>query len=386
MTMKRILLVLVVSAFVTTGLFAQCGSSTSALNVAGWQQNVTGVLGTSVIVKFWQVGNMAAANSGTLGQAFIVGPYSTGFYVATDWANTGVVGCPGVGPGLIGTRTALLYSIGNAGAAQYLVMSVPWSAGLSRYDFDSITNGPGNVPAPVAVPVPTVQTSTVLGGNITANLTWTALTAAQLKGFYDAAPANNIITGYAIRYWTGAGAPGTFATGSWTLCPTGGTVNIGLAGTDPGAATVTFPAPLAGNRVYLALSILFDSQTATIAGRGEAQGFGETMFVGGPSSYFGPTAAGLFVRNDISSKQGMVTVDWTTNVETGVASFEVYYSAQKNGSYVPVAGASALPKGNNSSYLVTFAKPVKGQKLFYKVAAQMTDGSTQWSDVLKIVK
>jgi len=374
-TVVAILLV----ASVATVVSASCGGSKAIWNgSSGYQSGMPGVLGTDVHVKFWSAGNLATINSGTLAESLIATsnnpPTPNSWYLFTDWTNGGINGCIANGG-----RTVVLYSCSNN---TYCLMSVI-DHGDNVFDFDAV--GAAGVAAAVAVPQLSV-TGTTIGPNYVATVTWPAI--ANLKGYYAAAdgvPAN-LITGIAIRYWNGAVAPTDFNTGVWTLS-TNGTVSWG-AGSDPGTlSNVTFPAPGAGTRTYLAISLLFDGQTATMASRGEALGYGETSFVGGyVQAVFAPTAAALFTSNGISAKQGMVSVDWTTNVEAGIASFEVYYSAQKNGSYVPVAGASALPKGNNSSYLVTFTKPVKGQKLFYKVAAKMTDGTTQWSDLLKIVK
>jgi len=459
MNVKRFILVVAVVgllAGLSLGTSAQCAVGEIIANVNGWQNmGAAGGLGTTVLAKFWALGNIATMNSGTVAQANLAKAYSTGYYASSNWMNVGVVGCPCPG-GVCGTsRTVFLYSRANAGVAQFLVMQAPYT---SRFDFDLISNGPGNTPSVIAVPAVTVLYAVKAAGVYTAYVTWPQFTAAQLKGYYDVLPANNIITGVAISYAEGAAAPATFATGSWTKCTTGFNCSWGTAGLDYGtgvsAATacnvagsvitptvapgwtvnqwtvgggaryvimnntaypivsntatsvtvtgtptagagtyrlgwrVTFPqAVTAGNRSFLSLSVLFDSQVPSVAGRGEALSWGETSFVGAPSlGIQGPTAAPLFVSNDISAHQGMVTVNWNTNVEATVASFDVYYSAQKNGSYVLVTNTTTQPKGNDSFYSVTFEKPVKGQKLFYKVAANMADGSTEWSDILKIVK
>ncbi len=79
-----------------------------------------------------------------------------------------------------------------------------------------------------------------------------------------------------------------------------------------------------------------------------------------------------------------MTVNWRTNVESAVAGFDVVYSRTKTGTFTVVAGTATAPKGNNSAYSVTFPKPVRVEKLFFKVQAHMTDGSSQFSDLMKL--
>ena len=82
-------------------------------------------------------------------------------------------------------------------------------------------------------------------------------------------------------------------------------------------------------------------------------------------------------------KKGVVTANWTTNVESGVAQFQVY-SALKQAAPLPVSGTATAPKGNSSSYTVTFASPKSATaKLFLKIKASMTNGPDQWSDAMR---
>ncbi len=90
------------------------------------------------------------------------------------------------------------------------------------------------------------------------------------------------------------------------------------------------------------------------------------------------------MQDSVSANHGQVTVNWRTNVESAVAGFDVLYSRTKTGTFTLVAGTATAPKGNNSAYSVTFPKPVRVDKLFFKVQAHMTDGSSQFSDLMKL--
>ena len=79
-----------------------------------------------------------------------------------------------------------------------------------------------------------------------------------------------------------------------------------------------------------------------------------------------------------------MTATWRSNVETGVASYQVFYAGKKNGNYKPIDSTVTAPKGNNSSYSVSFAKPSPNAKFFVKVKATMMDGKDQWTDAVKV--
>jgi hypothetical protein len=370
-----------IAALVGSSIYAACGSTVLVGNAStGYQPSISGTPGTTLQGSFWQVGSGATANSGTLTTASMITAFGSGYYVYTDWVNLGAVGCPGVPPPA-GTRNAFLYSIANGGSAQYLVMSVAVN-GSGQFNYDDITNGPGNTPAPIAIPQVTGGTRAPVTGGSDYTINWTALTA--LKGYYDSAPTNNIITGMAVYYWNGAGAPtnyNTFDASNWVLAAGNshtGYLNWGVAGTDPGSAVVFLPtaAPVS---TYFALRPLFDGWTPGTAGFVMAP-----AFVGQAQIFAGPTPAGLFVQDSVSASHGQVTVNWRTNVESAVAGFDVLYSRTKAGPFTLVAGTDTAPKGNNSAYSVTFPKPVRVERLFFKVEAHMTDGSSQFSDIMKL--
>jgi hypothetical protein len=209
-------------------------------------------------------------------------------------------------------------------------------------------------------------------GTWTVTATWTPLSAAQATGGYAAsdAPVSTLITGYKVYVYTGLGAPPSLDRSStgWALAATGGTV----AGYGSSSASITFPDTARTNAQYLALSLTTES------------GF-ETLYVSPtPLNITAPTAAPLFSASGAGLNKGTVTATWRSNVETGVASYQVFYAGKKNGNYKPVDSTVTAPKGNNSSYSVTFAKPSPNAKFFVKVKATMMDGQDQWADPVKV--
>ncbi len=382
-------------ALLSLPAFAACGGTVVIANFnTGWQQNISGTpdngTGTGTIFcQFWDVGSAATNNSGTLKTSVIIAAYSTGYYVQTDWGNTGVVGCP-----TKGDRMAWLYSIANGGTGQYLIMSCVNNAS-NQYDFDAITNGPGNTPSPIAIPALTISSAKTNGdGTDTATVTWTPI--ANLLGYYDSAPTNNnIITGVAIRYYNGTVAPSDFTTGSWTLCTTGGSVQWGATGTDPGTATVTFPTPASGYLTYLSMSILFDGQAAGAVNPPSnasglappspmALGLTETAFVGASSTAIGPTAAGVFSSFAADeTSPGKLELTWRSNVENGVAYYQAYSSSSSNGSFLPIDGTKVNALGNGHVYSVDVPMPTRFSTgaIYVKIGAARMDGGESWSDV-----
>ncbi len=374
MNMKRVLLVLAISAFgaiVTTALLAVCGTSTVVNNTNGWQPAVGGGagLGTTVLCGFWQVGNGASANSGTLAQSNMATSYSTGYYVSTNWANANVAGCPGTYPPT-GTRTAFLYSISNSNKGQYLIMSTAWSTSAARYNFDDISNGPGNTPSPILIPSAASRSIAAVTGGYDYTLNWTAMSASALKGFYDSAPANNIITGLAVYYSTSGTQPSN-AIGGWTLAAGGpnsrtGYLSWGTAGSDPGTITVFVPT----GTTFVAFSLLFD-------GAVPGDGIRETRFLGTPA--VGPTASPLFANVTADP----TTVAWTSGDESRVASYQAYWSPTANGTYRPL-GQPVAAKGAGQSYSVSYR--VFAPVYYVKIKASKTDGTVDWSSAVKVTR
>jgi hypothetical protein len=297
--------------------------------------------------------------------------YSTGYYVSSNWANTGVVGCPGIPSALGGTKTTFVYSIANGGAGQYLPMTTTWSTSLSRYDFDAITNGPGNVCAPLAIPKPVLTLDHQDASYYYFTVTWPAIT--NLKGYYDAEPAD-IITGIVIRTNTSNADQHTSA--GWAV----GTLD------DASAAVVTFsgsdPGTLPGGRylrlakptaqMFVATSLLFEN-----AAPGDP--IRETAFVSGPAIVIGPTASPLFANVTADP----TTVSWTSGDESRVASYQAYMSLTQNGTYKPI-GQPVAALGSGHSYTVNYR--VVAPTYYVKIKASKTDGTFVWSSPVKVTR
>ena len=79
-------------------------------------------------------------------------------------------------------------------------------------------------------------------------------------------------------------------------------------------------------------------------------------------------------------KDGIVA-NWRTNVETGAAFFQVYYATSADGTYNPIDSTITQPKGDNSSYSVTFPVPtgLKSDTFYLKVRCTDMDNLTYWS-------
>jgi len=374
--MTRIALVispaLIFAGISATSLRAQCPTSITVANVWGWQAEVNGTPGETLLCKFWLVGSQNTLNSGTLRQDMgFATPYSTGYYVTTNWGNTGVEGCPGFGEVLNGTRTAFLYSIANNGAAQYLVMSTAWNSFYSRYAFDDITNGNSgygpNIETPLMIPSLAANPQTPSNGIMTVNLVWKSI--ENLKGFYDTAPDKNLITGVAVRYYQGISKPSSFKTSDWKLA---GVVNFGDHGTDPGRATVQLP-DNADLQTYVALSILFDG-----SGPG---GFAETDFVGQPTLVlFSPAFFAEFgnVSAVLSGHPPNINVSFTMVAEQGVKSYTVEGSRSPMGLFMAL---TTIPAEGNGAYGASV--PKKGTKAI-RIRATLGDGSEITSKVVAV--
>ncbi len=386
-TTKRIAILLALAAFAaafSVGAAAQCSPGKPVANVLGWQNfGAAGGLGTTLLTRFWQTGASNTANSGTMASAQATA-YSTGYYITSDWGNSGAVGCPCPG-GVCGTSTtAFLYSRANAGTAQYLVLTAGFSS--NRFNFDAVTNGAlGNVTtAADLVPLPalTVTNSVLRGdGAYDVTVTWTPLTQAQRLGKYDVAPTNNVVTGIALYYYTGATPfAGNYNLASWTLAQTavapartGYVTFAGPAATtpDPGTATVTIPAVLAPNRTWLAASVLFDGATP-----GQ---FAQTQFVGALSNPFAPTASSLF--NGVSAQlsgDGSVDVSWVSGTETRVTSYQVYWAPNVTNVFKAV-GSPIAAVGSNNFYSTNVRVLTTARSYYVKVRASKSDGTFEWS-------
>jgi hypothetical protein len=382
MNMKRILLVLAVSAlgaFITTGLSAQCGQQSTASvfnSTAGYQTCTYTTPGTDIITKFWVYGHGATDNSGSQTTATMIsgnGQASGNVYPFTSWSGGPVNTAGHPAPqGSSCDRTVFLYSVANGGAGQYLVMSVFGDG--SNFDFDKVTNGPGNVCAPLAIPKPTVTLSSQDASYYYFTVTWPSI--SNLKGYYDTAPANNIITGLVLRTAT---STSSYATSAWTVGTlsdgTSAVINFGASGTDtgaiPGGLTLRLAKPISTG-TYLAISLLFDGASPGDAIR-------ETSFVGAPLSVIGPTASPLFANVTADP----TTVAWTSGDESRVASYQAYMSLTQNGTYRAI-GQPVAALGSGHSYTVNYR--VVAPTYYVKIKASKTDGTFVWSSAVKVTR
>lgn len=97
-----------------------------------------------------------------------------------------------------------------------------------------------------------------------------------------------------------------------------------------------------------------------------------------------PTAAGVFASSNAWITNGKVTATWQSNVEAGVAQYQVHISKRADRGFAPVDSTVTAPKGNNSSYLVTFRLPQSlrnARTIYVKVQDLDMDGQIFWSTV-----
>jgi hypothetical protein len=246
----------------------------------------------------------------------------------------------------------------------------------SNFDFDKVTNGPGNVCAPLLIPYPSsrskVADSNGSGWDYTLN--WTPI--ANLKGYYDTDPGNNIITGLAVYYQTTSSAtPPSNALSGWTLASGGtpnytGYVNWGASGSDPGTISVYVPNTPDGQYTYVAFALLFDG-----AAPGDA--IRMTQFLGLAAA--GPTASPLFANVTADP----TTVAWTSGDESRVASYQAYMSLTQNGTYRAI-GQPVAALGSGHSYTVNYR--VVAPTYYVKIKASKTDGTFVWSSAVKVTR
>ncbi len=362
----------------------------------GYQTITYAAAGSDLLGKFWIYNLPATINSGTTTQATmltgngqasgVVFPYCTWVNGTSSpthpspWDTTNSVTCD---------RTVFLYSNYNNGSPQYLIMSVQGNSGKS-FNFDLVTNGPGNVLAPFAMPQITSASRVATAGGADYTVNWTAI--ANPKGYYDSAPAGNIVTGVAVYYWNAAGTPTSITDYAitnlnWVLAAGGPSSRTGyvtfLTGADPGTTTVWLP-DAAPNPSYCALELLFDGVDPS-----QAAGFcARTDFVGHAVSLANPTPAGVFAGFDAKLAMGTVTATWRSNAESGLAFYQVYASKLVGGPYVPINGTLTSPMGDSHVYTATFPFPkeIGKRKVFLKVKATDMDGTEWWTQPVKVAR
>jgi hypothetical protein len=404
MKMKRISLVLLafflVGALAVTSTFAACGAAATMFQspTVGWlEYPTTDAYGTNYIGFITVMG----CGSPTAGVGLDSGTYTAWTanasgkkLISGTWQNAGADGCLSTGTladtsacGASAPKRATIVIVhkDNEGAANH--SGTIWIASriyAANADFGSLdrfgtagttrtwTVGVGAVMPTQALPSPTITTN---GPPVTqVTLTWTGVDGV---GYYlnaDGQPAS-VITNYSIYTkvtTAGAGnAPTSGDASTWTF----------VQDVPYGTNTVTIPysTPGAGNWRYYAIALKFADGMMLVPSGG-----GSTTWLGANAVALAPTAAPLFSASGAGLNKGTVTATWRSNVETGVASYQVFYAGKKNGNYKPIDSTVTAPKGNNSSYSVSFAKPVQAAKFFVKVKATMMDGQDQWADPVKV--
>ena len=404
---------------------AACGSTYLIANrvCSSYQSGInTADLGTTVLTRFWAIGNSNGANSGTMLTSSMAAawggggtPCSTYSGVYADWGDqANVVGCPVTGcPSACSyARTAFLYSVGDdtdpvtAGVQPgYIIISVGNDSVTASYNLDLVTNGTGGtnspIEAPVSIPQLTITNTTKIAtGSYDVTVTWPPIakttasgsTTTDLGGYYDTYPgaSNNVVTGIAVYYVQRATAPSVasdFAVTSWILAAGNGHSGYnswGLTGADVGGPiTVNVPVAATGNATYLGIRMLFDGWTPSAGGFQAA-----TDFVGQASAQIGPTPAGVFAGFDAKLAMGTVTATWRSNAESGLAFYQVYASKLVGGPYVPINGTLTSPMGDSHVYTATFPFPkeIGKRKVFLKVKATDMDGTEWWTQPVKVAR
>ena len=402
--MKKMLVLACLLIVATTGTWAACGSLFAIRHGAssigcmeatdtypmdttkaywGWDATLASTAFTNY---FWQYALGDTVNAGTCtttqNQARIIGTAPTryaAYNAGGNWGNGCAVGCPGTPP--TGVRTVVVTTayVGEGTAnhyVQFAAMSTIYNTSLGRYEMGDISNGNGRTarwcqanvfPVPQMTNWQPGSSSTLK--NIT--LSWKAPAGGGTvgnMGFYDSLPSGlPVIQDYEIYYKAVSGQvdPTSGAIAGWTLW-----------GVVPSSATSTvltdFPYGdgLGTTYYYFAMRPRFY--------------YGSTWqipFVGGNSSPIGPYAS-TNVFSSVASTKTAAT--FTTNSESGVASYQVFYAPTINGRYT-VASTVVPAVGSAHTYNVPLkivaTTDVPG---YIKVKANLTNGKVTWSNPTQI--
>lgn len=291
------------------------------------------------------------------------------YAVLTDLAFASFDGCPKVS---VPSNRLAVFAEDNNGEFGLLSLT----SNGTGFDVDLVATQPG-----INKPQPLTSTGNQSGGVWTIDTTWAALTDAQQKGAFFAghgAPLTDLVTGYRLWIHTkaGAAAPTNLdkSSAGWAavtaICNPASCAPVAgntLVSPDNASATITFPATALTNSQWLGISLVFEG------------GF-ESDFTGPVRNVVAPTAAGVFANvNSIISGQ-TATVNWNSNNESGVVSYQVHWSRTATGTFMKVGGTVA-PTGSGSAYNVNYRVPLSSTH-YFKISAAMTNGSTVWSPVV----
>ena len=384
----RLLLSLLLLGFLVSLSTFGCGSSIPiGLSVGNQYYSLAGAPDSDFYAKFWQTNNTAnwSGTQTTCGVGCTTFPNGGILYYAdlgaglqhyiyADWGNAGSLGgCPTS----VDQTTVLIEQRVSEGASGHQGQFQVVTADYNGVQYDTDVAPAGQVPL-VNIPTPTIFASVV--GPTYWDLTLTGFAPASLNGFYTTNPGN-VVTGVKFYYIQSVTAPTTSTPASWTPVAQVNSVagNQLTWGSSAPPANVVVSVPKVapgGPTTYIAETLLFGNNASPAAF--------ESKFTGGNSSTIGPTPAGLFVSVTASAQNKLVTVNWTTNVESGVVAYDVVYSKKKNGPFQMISGTTTAPTGNGSSYSKTFARPRGSDKLFIKVKATMTSGVDEYSNLVAV--
>ena len=378
--MKKFLLatILIIGSL---SIFAACGSNTTLANAAIPCVSGLDTNSANITARVWIQGlNNPTDGAGTdsdgvpstgctadgqqvLESTGCFGPADGQYYFYSDWLTLTYDGCPTA----TDCRAVLLAydTSGKYTLQSRLQLSEDWTnwdaigtipADIPRFANDKLSGG--------------VATRT---GATTADVTFPAIPAAVYNGSYaGAAPASPVATHYKVYAWQGGSADGptvnAISNPRWVACGGGTAYPI----TQTTINGMTIPAQVAGQGIVFSRTLVFEGT--------------ELPFVSdsllGLTGEDGPLAAGV-IASSSAHKSGIDTVvNWTSNDETRVTSYQIYWAPQGSSDFA-VIGNVVNPQGNNHTYTATVRIPSQGSYTV-KVGANLTDGTVEYSSPMNI--
>lgn len=368
------------------------GAGVGGIQLGGTQFDNTCATGTGgclvnqPMMRFWIQGGFDNANSGSHGQSntgveWMVNPVNDfGFgtdagvwiFFQANWANSGVQGCPST------DRVVGEVSFCDGARSYYVLGSL---AGPGPYDFDNIDDGAGGammmsrvVPEPAANTTGVADTPAgfcTVTFDLTGNPQW-----YTENGSND--PANVLVAGYEVVYYTGAAAPSGCSTGygAWAPLLDGtGAANLGVIAPGTGL-TGTVPMPGATDMVYLSARVIYADGACTGVGC-DPQG----MVV--PASCFSYVSAAIscgggtpvsWESYNVERTSAGVLATWKTFEEVDTFGFKVMRAAAGTSNFEQV-GPVILAKGPGFSYSYTDTTAARGEGYEYKIVEVAFSGT-----------
>jgi len=193
-----------------------------------------------------------------------------------------------------------------------------------------------------------------------------------------------VITGWKLYYTQSAAAPttGDVTAGAWVLVGSGvvnipddaaTSVSINTSTLVPGGVVTS-----GSNNVYFAVAPQFaDGFTPFTTYGSPYTGY----FVGQNSNPSAPTASPVF--NNVTADA--TTANWTSGVETRVASYQLYWAPTLTDTFKSV-GLAIPARGDNQSYSTTYRILTTAKSYYVKVRANKTDGTFEYSAPVLVQK